>query len=43
VNRGTWEPNAARKTYLFDYVVEGGFGIVQKYHAPPQGNEHVIV
>ena len=43
VNRGAWEPNSARKTDLFDYVVEGGFGIVQKYRAPPQGNEHVIV
>jgi hypothetical protein len=43
VNRGAWEPNSTRKTDLFDYVVESGFGIVQQYRAPPQGNEHVIV
>src|ERR1017187_8871038 len=43
VNRGAWESRSARKADLFDYVVEGGFSVVQKYRAPPQGNEHVII
>src|SRR5215467_8294928 len=28
---------------LFNYVMEGGFGIVQEQCAPPQRNEHVII
>lgn len=40
---GAWKPNAAREADLLDYVVECGFGVMQKQRAPPQGNEYVII